>query len=746
MNNFDSTNKPFQQAVSFINQTGKHLFLTGNAGTGKTTFLRYIKNNCFKKLAIVAPTGVAAINAGGVTIHSFFQIPPGVFLPTLHYNWEPSNHYINNPASLLRNLRMNAAKKEMLQELELLIIDEVSMLRADMLDAIDTVLRHVRRKNALPFGGVQVLYIGDLYQLPPVTKTDEWNLMQEFYNSPFFFDALALKQSSPLFIELKKIYRQTDENFIGLLNKVRNNCCREEDLHFLNSFCNPSFNPAEEENYVTLTSHNNKADAINQRKLDQLPTKKFTYEAQVEGDFNERAFPADPVLHLKEGAQVMFIKNDKGESRRFFNGKIAVIKSINDENITVSFPGEENELDLEKETWRNIRYHFNKEKDSLEEEEIGHFTQYPIRLAWAITIHKSQGLTFQKAIIDAGASFAPGQVYVALSRLTSLDGLVLLSKIHSHNIGTDERVRQFAGNELDEEEMNEILQAELHLFLRSSVKKPFEWDTLLRAVEQLAESFEERLLPEKQTAQLWCGVLLHQLQTQDETARKFTRQLTAILEQNDTGSFDALHERTKAATEYFIKVFTTHLLPGLNEQLAVYAKLKRTKSYLKDLQDIKLLIERQVKQLENVVEVTKAMKQKNNLSQLLQLAGEMNKPVPVKSENIVVPKQKREKGTTQKLSLEMYLKGQKVSEIAKERNLANGTIETHLFSFIATGEVNVYDFITEDKLKLIVSLLKKDSTHSLSSARQVLGDDFSYTEINAGFKYFKKENQAATVH
>ena len=745
MNNFDSTNKPFQQAVSFINQTGKHLFLTGNAGTGKTTFLRYIKNNCFKKLAIVAPTGVAAINAGGVTIHSFFQIPPGVFLPTLHYNWEPSNHYINNPASLLRNLRMNAAKKEMLQELELLIIDEVSMLRADMLDAIDSVLRHVRRKNALPFGGVQVLYIGDLYQLPPVTKSDEWNLMQEFYNSPFFFDALALKQSSPLFIELKKIYRQTDENFIGLLNKVRNNCCREEDLHFLNSFCKPFFNPDEEENYVTLTSHNNKADAINQRKLEQLPSKKFTYQAQVEGDFNERAFPADPVLHLKEGAQVMFIKNDKGESRRFFNGKIAIIKAIDDENITVSFPGEENELSLEKETWRNIRYHFNKEKDSLEEEEIGHFTQYPIRLAWAITIHKSQGLTFQKAIVDAGASFAPGQVYVALSRLTSLDGLVLLSKIHPHNIGNDERVRQFAGNEIGEEEMNEILQAEQHLFLRSSIKKPFEWDKLLRAVEQLAESYEERLLPEKQHAQQWCGILLHQLQTQDETARKFTKQLTAILEMNDTPSFESLHERTKAATEYFIKFFTTNLLPGLNDQLTAYTKLKRTKSYIKDLQDIKILIERQLKQLENVVEVTRAMTHKDDLSQLLHLAGEMHKPIPVQVVDNGGSKQKRVKGSTQRLSLESYLKGQKVEDIARERNLANGTIESHLFSFIATGEVNVYDFVTEDKLKLIVSLLKKDSTHSLSSARQVLGDDFSYTEINAGFKYFKKENQVTTV-
>lgn len=746
MNNFDSTNKPFQKAVSFINQTGKHLFLTGNAGTGKTTFLKYIKDNCFKKLAIVAPTGVAAINAGGVTIHSFFQIPPGVFLPTLHYNWEPSNHYINNPASLLRNLRMNAAKKEMLQELELLIIDEVSMLRADMLDAIDTVLRHVRKRNALPFGGVQVLYIGDLYQLPPVTKSDEWNLLQEFYKSPFFFDALALKESSPLFIELKKIYRQTDENFIGLLNKVRNNCCREEDLLFLNGFYQPHFDPAEEENYVTLTSHNNKADAINQRKLEQLPSKKFTYHAQVEGDFNERAFPADPVLHLKEGAQVMFIKNDKGESRRFFNGKIGIIKSIDDESIIVSFPGEEDELSLEKETWRNIRYHFNKEKDSLEEEEIGHFTQFPIRLAWAITIHKSQGLTFQKAIVDAGASFAPGQVYVALSRLTSLDGLVLLSKIHPHNIGNDERVRQFAGTELGEDELSEILQSEQLLFLRSSIKKPFEWDKLLRSVEQLAASYEERLLPDKEVAQQWCGVLLHQLQTEDETARKFTKQLSSILEDKDNTSFDSLHERTKAATGYFIKNFTTQILPGLNDQIETYTKKKRTKSYIKDLQDIKLLIERQLKQFANVAEVTYAMTNKSDLSQLLELAGEMHKPMPVESEHIVLPKQKREKGSTQKLSLEMYLKGQKVSEIARERNLATGTIESHLFSFIPTGEVDVYEFITEDKLQLIISLLKKDSTHSLSSARQVLGDDFSYTEINAGFKFFKKVNEHVPAH
>src|SRR5690606_26979233 len=236
------------------------------------------------------------------------------------------------------------------------------------------------------------------------------------------------------------------------------------------------------------------------------------FEGELTGDFNGRALPAEKVLKLKPGAQIMFTKNDKGEVRRFYNGKIGMINRISKDKIYVKFPDDDAELLLERETWKNIRYNYNKEKDNIEEEELGAFVQYPVRLAWAITIHKSQGLTFQKAIVDAGASFAPGQVYVALSRLTSLDGLVLLSKIHPHNIGNDERVRQFAGNELGEEEMNEILQAEQHLFLRLSIKKPFEWDKLLRAVEQLAESYEERLLPEKQSAQLWCGVLLHQLQ------------------------------------------------------------------------------------------------------------------------------------------------------------------------------------------------------------------------------------------
>ena len=552
---------------------------------------------------------------------------------------------------------------------------------------------------------------------------------------------MALKESAPLFIELKKIYRQTDKTFISLLNKIRNNNCDHDDLHFLNSFCKPLFSPAENENFITLTSHNQKADAINQKRLEQLPSRKYTYQAQVEGDFNERAYPADAILHLKAGAQIMFIKNDKGESRRFFNGKIGVIKSIDDDAIIINFPGDEPELSLEKETWRNIRYHFNKEKDSFEEEEIGHFTQYPIRLAWAITIHKSQGLTFEKAIIDAGASFAPGQVYVALSRLTSLDGLVLLSRIHPHNIGNDQRVMQFAGNELCEEEMNTMLQEEQLLFLRSSIKKPFEWDKLMRAVDQLAASYEERLLPEKANAQQWCGVLIHQLEAQVEIAQKFARQLSAILEDTGSPSFETLHERTGAASDYFIKFFNQNLLTQLNEQVVHYSKLKRTKSYLAELQNIKLIAERIVKQMANVKEITHAMTKKSELTELLQLAGEMQKPVPVKTEQIIIPKQKREKGSTQKLSLEMYLKGQTIKEIAGERNLANSTIESHLVSFILTGEVNVYDFVQEQKLDAITDLLKKDPEQTLTSAKQILGDDFSYAEIKAGFKFYQKENQ-----
>lgn len=325
-----------------------------------------------------------------------------------------------------------------------MIIDEVSMVRCDMLDAIDTILRHFRRQPMLPFGGVQVVYIGDLFQLPPVIPQQEWNILQNYYESPFFFQAKVIKEVPPLYIELKKIYRQNEQYFIDILNRVRNNVPEAADLQELNKRYNPSFNPPAGEKFITLTTHNYKADVINAAALKKLTGKLHVFRAEIKGEFSDKALPTDLNLQLKEGAQVMFIKNDSGNERRYYNGKLAIVKKVTNDEILVSFNNGEEDLKMEKETWKNIRYSYNKENDHIEEEELGSFVQYPIRLAWAITIHKSQGLTFEKAVIDAGASFAAGQVYVALSRCTSLAGLVLHSRVSPGAIATDERVIAFA--------------------------------------------------------------------------------------------------------------------------------------------------------------------------------------------------------------------------------------------------------------------------------------------------------------
>ena len=498
MNLSDPNNTIFQKAIAFVNQTSKHLFLTGKAGTGKTTFLKYIRDNSFKKMAVVAPTGVAAINAGGVTIHSFFQLPFGPFIPTQKNNWEIFNGKVNNQHSLFKNLRLNRAKIDLLRELDLLVIDEVSMVRADMLDAVDAILRHVRRQPLIPFGGVQMLYIGDLFQLPPVVRNEEWEILKEYYDSPFFFNAQAIKYAPPVYIELKKIYRQSDSIFIQILNNIRNNICTKEDLQKLHEHYKPEFAPAKEENFIVLTSHNEKADLINRRELQKLQGKAYSYKAEISGEFYDRSFPAEEVLNLKVGAQIMFIKNDKGEFRRFFNCKIGVVKNIFEDKIYISFPNETDTLVLEKETWQNIKYNYNKNSDKIEEEELGTFRQYPIRLAWAITIHKSQGLTFDKAIIDAGASFAPGQVYVALSRLTSLQGLILHSRIHPNCISTDSRVLEFVKSEESEEQLENILKEEQQNFVKQSLLKGFSWQKVDDALEAHKENIIGRDLPKKE--------------------------------------------------------------------------------------------------------------------------------------------------------------------------------------------------------------------------------------------------------
>lgn len=743
MSHFDSTNVNFQKAVAFVNQTSRHLFLTGKAGTGKTTFLKYIRDNCFKKAAIVAPTGVAAINAGGVTIHSFFQLPVGTYLPTTQHHFDTFDGKINNQHTLFKNLRLNAAKRELLRELDLLIIDEVSMVRADMLDAIDAILRNVRRQPMQPFGGVQVLYIGDLFQLPPVVRQDEWELLQQFYKSPFFFDALVIQQAPPVYIELKTIYRQSDASFIHILNNIRNNRCTESDLERLHEHYQPDFYPAPEENYITLTSHNDRADAINRSELDKLKDKLYTFTATITGEFNERSYPADLELHLKAGAQIMFIKNDKGENRRYYNGKIGVIDSIAGDKIMIAFPGEPNLLELELEKWQNIRYRYNNEKDRFEEEELGTFTQYPIRLAWAITIHKSQGLTFDKAIIDAGASFAAGQVYVALSRLTSLDGLVLRSRIRPGSIRTDERVLQFIQNEFPETVLQETLEHEQQAFIYQSLLKRFDWTKIADILEQHIDDLGDKQLPNKHLCVSTAGVLVRAAGSQHDTAKKFLRQLGRLLAEAEADGYNLLHQRVSAAADYFIKQIDEGLLLPLQKHVKEISGWPKIKKYLAQLKELEVMLERQKQQVARAAELTGAMHAAADREHLLRLAEAMQNPAALSGEPAEEPstslkKTKPQKGDSQRISLQLHKEGKTIAEIASIRNLAVGTVETHLANFISTGEVDPLLLVSQEKLDTITGLLEAQPEMSSWAIRQSLGEDFSYADIRVGLKHFEK--------
>ncbi len=428
MQSIDHSNKIFQLAESLVNESNRSIFLTGKAGIrGKTTFLKHIRQNCVKQIAVTAPTGVAAINAGGATIHSFFQLPLSPFIPEAK-GFMQSNEAVNKH-SFLGRMRLNNEKRKILQQLELLIIDEISMVRCDTLDAIDTVLKHFRYRNSEPFGGVQVLFIGDMFQLPPIIPDEEWNLLSQFYKSAYFFDSQVIQQFPPVHIEFQKIYRQRDEEFIHLLNEVRHNNLSDKGMQLLNSRYDPWFELSSSDNYIFLTTHNYKSDSTNAAELSKLKQKTFSFKAEVTGEFYERSYPADALLELKVGAQVMFIKNDKGKVKRYFYGKIGVVEKIEDDAIFVQCKNEEDVIEVHKEIWENIRYSIDKQTQQLDEEVVGRFVQYPLRLAWAITIHKSQGLTFDKVVIDAGRAFAPGQVYVALSRCTSLSGIVLKSQV-----------------------------------------------------------------------------------------------------------------------------------------------------------------------------------------------------------------------------------------------------------------------------------------------------------------------------
>ena len=429
-------NLELELAWDFVEKTDRSIFLTGKAGTGKTTFLHSLKCNSLKRLIVVAPTGVAAINAKGVTIHSFFQMPFGPILP--------EGASLQKKETSFKH-KFSKIKINIIKSLDVLIIDEISMVRADLLDGIDQVLRRYRDR-AKVFGGLQVLMIGDLQQLAPVVKNNEWELLKPYYNTPYFFSSKAFIESATVNIELKHIYRQDNQRFIKILNEIRNNNLSDDSVTELNKRYLPDFTPKQDEGYITLTTHNGRANILNDKELNKLKDKTQNYKAFIQGKFQENSYPTHEKLILKKGAQVMFIKNDSNSEKRYYNGKIGKIIALNKNEIRVHCQGDLEDIMVTPETWENVNYTLNPETKEISENSVGSFSQMPLRLAWAITIHKSQGLTFDKAIIDANAAFAHGQTYVALSRCRTLGGIVLKNRIAAESIITDSRVTSFNNN------------------------------------------------------------------------------------------------------------------------------------------------------------------------------------------------------------------------------------------------------------------------------------------------------------
>lgn len=546
---------PYEFAMEFAINTNKNIFITGKAGTGKTTFLRKLKNETNKQIAVVAPTGVAAINAGGTTMHSFFQLPFTPFMPTLA-----------GQDSLMSRMKMNNKRRSVIRELEILVIDEISMVRADLLDAVDTILRRIRYRRSEPFGGVQVIFIGDLHQLSPVAKPSEWQSISEFYEGIYFFHSQVIKENPPVYVEFNKIFRQSDNQFIQLLNEVRNDALSKEGYELLQTRFNPDFTPSPTENYITLTTHNYSADQINNIELDNIDSKTHKFNAVINGSFSENSYPVDKTLELKEGAKVMFVKNDTEVPRRFYNGKIGTISSISNGEISVVCPDESDEITVSPMKWENIHYTTNPETNTIEEEIIGTYEQIPLRLAWAITIHKSQGLTFDKAIIDAGKAFSPGQVYVALSRCRSLDGIVLKSSISKTSFRIDSEVTSYSSSKPEDKHIFETL---------NSAKEQFKISTLLQmynfgSMQQMAKSwyyeikkdessFNDETLP-------FVDSICKQLNQMEEVAIKFRRQLNNIFNDHPVND-ELLTDRLKSSSIYFCDKIE-ELLNTLNKSTA----------------------------------------------------------------------------------------------------------------------------------------------------------------------------------
>jgi hypothetical protein len=698
-----------ESLFNLAEHTNRSIFLTGKAGTGKTTFLNDFVKKTKKKHIVVAPTGIAAINAGGVTIHSMFGLPLRTFIPTTD---RIDSNLGNNIADLMQHFKYRKDKLKLLREIEIIIIDEVSMLRADVLDMMDFSLRFVRR-NQQKFGGVQMLFIGDLYQLPPVVRDEHF--LGQYYKSPFFFESYALKELPLITIELTTVYRQKDEKFLDILNDIRDGEVGDIDFETLNSRYLPDFEPTDEP-YVYLTSHNRMADEINQKKLQELKGKPYFYSAEITGNFNENQYPNEEELQLKVGAQVMFIRNDASADKKYFNGKLAEIMRLDDNEITVLIDGDDEVFTLKKETWEQKKYGLDAQKN-ITEDVLGSFQQYPIRLAWAVTIHKSQGLTFDRLIIDAGKSFASGQVYVALSRCRTLEGIVLKSKITPNVIFADRRVSQFQDETNANEKVEEILQAEKYDYSIKKVVRSLDCLWFRHSLESWFQSTKTSKALDKNKATYLYQTLKPKIENFAAVYQKFEKIMVQKNQKFIQGEEDWAEIETKAkgAVNFF---FTKVNLEIFQPLLDFYSENKGTKGLKQYNEDFRVFLD----DLEDYL---------NDLKKVHLLETPL-----FNTENNVAISTKVAKIPSHILTFQLFESGKTIPEVAKERGLVTETIFGHLAKFAEQGLLDISRIFAKEKIKIFETEFKQNQFESLNEWKKALPNDFEFNEIRLLLNHF----------
>lgn len=811
----NSENQALQLADEYVHHTGCNIFLTGKAGTGKTTFLHGLEENLSKRMVITAPTGVAAINAGGVTLHSFFQLP---FTPHLPGNEQGQDSY-------RRYYRFSKEKKRVIKSLDLLVIDEISMVRADLLDAVDEVLRRLRR-NDKPFGGVQLLLIGDLHQLAPVARPNEWNLLRDHYSSVYFFSSHALSYTELVTIELEHIYRQSDNKFINLLNRVRNNNLDRQHLAEFNNRHIPGFSPDDTQGYITLTTHNARADATNNRCLRELSCKSHIFRAEVADDFPEHLYPAPLNLELKKDAQVLFIRNDPSGDKRFYNGKIGKVIGFKEDMVIVRCPGDSDDITVQQLQWENIKYVLNEEKQEIEPSKIGSFNQLPLKLAWAITIHKSQGLTFEKAMIDGEAAFTHGQIYVALSRCRSMEGLVLTTPLATRSMQTDQAIADFELKVQANSPDRQHLEAAKKEYQQRLIMECFDFgrlgyslDFLVRhilgnrnliqvighdplAIPEEAEelfgvgvNFRNQLqklfdvctcLPSDDAmiierlgkASLWFEEKINlffarpliglSLETDNsELRKKLSRSLDFLLTEIEVKLAGVKSCRQGFSPTDYLRAITRAELVGVNTtgkkkksrgkekfseaDLAHPDLFKQLSEWRKRIADTKDVPRFQIMHQRVLAELAACLP--DNQSDLKKVKGIGKKTVEKYGDELVdiISRYRKDKNITEVIikknqdnekttantvsetkhkSFVMFKEGLKTKEIAAKRGLVISTIESHLASFVGSGDIPINEFLEEEKQQKIKTALDEgDDKKTFTQIKQILGADYSYGDI-----------------